>query len=184
MPTDTPLPIRLAQTVGITSSLFFGGLAAGMSFFTIPRLLESPTPLMLRQWRKMYIAGKHVAIPCAFLSSLSYFYLSYSSFSSTNPFAGGGGFGNRVGVAYATAGILSVGIIPVTFAVLMPTNHKLERKEEETRALGKNDEVVEIGIKREETAKVLIDRWGVLNLWRAGMLFTASLVGIWTSISN
>ncbi len=89
-----------------------------------------------------------------------------------------------MGVAYATAGILSVGIIPVTFAVLMPTNHKLERKEEETRALGKSDEVLEIGIKREETAKVLVDRWGVLNLWRAGMLFTASVVGIWTSISN
>jgi len=130
----------------------------------------------------MYIGGKHVAIPCAYLSSLSYFYLAYSSFSSANPFAGGAG--NNVGIAYLTAGLLSVGIIPFTFVVLMPTNKKLERKEEETRALEKSDEVVEIGLAREETAKVLVDRWGVLNLWRVGMLLAASLVGIWTSVSN
>ena len=136
---------------------------------------------MLRQWRKMYIAGKHVAIPCAFLSSLSYFYLAYSSFSSSNPFAGQAGTG--VGSAYLTAGALSAGIIPFTLLVLMPTNLKLERKEEETRASEKSDEVVEIGIQGGETAKVLVDRWGVLNLWRVGMLITASVVGVWTSVS-
>ncbi|KAE9377247.1 hypothetical protein N431DRAFT_555484 [Stipitochalara longipes BDJ] len=179
MPADTPISLRLAQTLGITSSLLLGGLSAGMSFFTIPRLLESPTPLMLRQWRKMYIAGKHTAIPCAYLSSLSYFYLAYSSFSSSNPFAG-----NGAGYSYVAAGVLSLGIIPFTLTVLMPTNNKLERKEEETRALEKTDEVVEIGIAGGETAKVLVDRWGVLNLWRVVMLLTASLVGIWTSVSN
>jgi hypothetical protein len=142
MPTDTPLPLRLAQTLGITSSLLLGGLSAGMSFFTIPRLLESPTPLMLRQWRKMYIGGKHVAIPCAFLSSD--FFLAFSSFSSTNPFAGGAW--NSVRWSYVLSGVLSAGIIPFTLVVLMPTNNKLERKEEETRALEKTDKVIEIGI--------------------------------------
>ena len=179
MPTNNPLPIRLAQTLGITSSLLFGGVCAGLSFFTIPRLLESPTPLMLRQWRKMFIAGKHAAIPGALLSSVSYFYLAYNALSSSNPFAG-----NGAGYSYLASGVLSVGIIPFTFAVLMPTNNKLEAKEEETRMLEKTDEVVEIGLAAGETAKVLVDRWGVLNLGRVGMLVTASVVGIWTSVSN
>jgi hypothetical protein len=179
MPTNNPLPIRLAQTLGITSSLLVGGVAAGLSFFTIPRLLESPTPLMLRQWRKMFIAGKYAAIPGALLSSVSYFYLAYNSLSSSNPFAG-----NGAGYSYLASGVLSVGIIPFTFAVLRPTNNKLEAKEEETRMLEKTDEVVEIGLADGETAKVLVDRWGVQNLGRVGMLIAASVVGIWTSVSN
>jgi hypothetical protein len=80
--------------------------------------------------------------------------------------------------------VLIVGIIPFTFAVLMPTNNKLEAKEEESRTLEKTDEVVEIGLAGGETAKVLVDRWGVLNLGRVGMLIAASVVGIWTSVSN
>jgi len=47
----------------------------------------------------------------------------------------------------------------------MPTNNKLEAKEEETRMLEKTDEVVEIGLAG-ETAKVLVDRWGV-RIWDA-----------------
>jgi Anthrone oxygenase len=176
MPTDAPIVIRLAQTLGITSSLLLGGISLGFSAFTVPRLLESPTPLMLRQWKKMYIAGRNFAIPCAFLSSLSFFYLAYSTHSS-NPFSGSGD-----AVAYAVAGALSIGIIPVTLVVLLPTNNKLERKEEEVRGLEKEDEVVEgLG---EETAHVLVDRWATLNLWRVGMVITASVIGIWTSISN
>jgi hypothetical protein len=127
----------------------------------------------------MFIAGKHAAIPGALLSSVSYFYLAYNALSSSNPFAG-----NGAGYSYLASGVLSVGIIPFTFAVLMPTNNKLEAKEEETRMLEKTDEVVEIGLAGRETAKVLVDRWGVLNLGRVGMLVTASVVGIWTSVSN
>jgi len=126
----------------------------------------------------MFIAGKHAAIPGALLSSVSYFYLAYNALSSSNPFAG-----NGAGYSYLASGVLSVGIIPFTFAVFMPTNNKLEAKEEETRMLEKTDEVVEIGLAG-ETAKVLVDRWGVLNLGRVGMLITASVVGIWTSLSN
>jgi hypothetical protein len=76
-----------------------------------------------------------------------------------------------------------VGIIPVTLTVLMPTNKKLERKEEEMRALKDGDSVVEVGL-GEENAHVLIDRWATLNLGRAAMLVVASVVGIWTSVGN
>jgi hypothetical protein len=64
---------------------------------------------------------------------------------------------------------------------MTPTNKKLERKEEEMRSLKDGDEFVELG---EENAHVLIDRWAMLNLGRVVMLVAASVVGIWTSISN
>jgi hypothetical protein len=66
---------------------------------------------------------------------------------------------------------------------MAPTNKKLQRKEEETRSLQAGDEVVQVGL-GEENAHVLIDRWATLNLGRVVMLVAASLVGIWTSVSN
>jgi hypothetical protein len=64
---------------------------------------------------------------------------------------------------------------------MTPTNKKLERKEEEMRSLKGGDEFTELG---EENAHVLIDRWATLNLGRVVMLVAASVVGIWTSVSN
>jgi hypothetical protein len=67
---------------------------------------------------------------------------------------------------------------------MIPTNKKLERKEEEMRSLKDGDyEVAQVGL-GEENAHVLIDRWATLNLGRVVMLVAASIVGIWTSVSN
>merc|ERR1711977_167560 len=48
MPSETPLPIRLAQTLGITSSLILSGMTLSTSLTTVPRLLESPPTLLLQ----------------------------------------------------------------------------------------------------------------------------------------
>lgn len=53
-------PIRLLQTVGITSAAMLGSMTASISFFTIPALLLSPTAVALRQWVQMYKLGKMV----------------------------------------------------------------------------------------------------------------------------
>jgi hypothetical protein len=75
---DTPLPIRLVQTIGITTSSILAGSVASASFALVPRLLESPTPLLLKQWGNAYNAGKKNAPPFAVLSSACYFYLAYA----------------------------------------------------------------------------------------------------------
>ena len=75
-----------------------------------------------------------------------------------------------------------MGIVPYTLAVMLPTNHKLLQKVDETKALSIKDEVVEAGL-GSETAHKLVDNWGVLNLGRAVMLGMASLVGIWTVVN-
>lgn len=169
--TDSPLPIRLAQTLGLTTSLILGGANLALSIQLVPRLLDSPTPLLLRQWHAAYLQGKRAFPPFALLSSLSYFYLAYKGDALD---------GNRIG--YLVAGLLTVGIVPYTFAVMGGTNRKLIEKREEIGALGSQDTVVEIGLKN-ESAHALLDWWGVLNLGRGVMLSAAGVLGVWTALN-
>jgi hypothetical protein len=179
MPTENPIPIRIAQVLGITTSALLAGNTLSLSFFTIPRLLESPTPLMLRQWKTMFLAGKVVSQPATALAALSYFYLSYDSHSSSSsPFVS-----NSASISYAVAGLLSIGIIAYTFGIQMPTNIKLLKKVDETSALEKSDTVVEVGL-GEETAHKLVDNWGLLNLGRGVMLTASAVLGAWTALRN
>jgi hypothetical protein len=179
MATDKPMPIRIAQTLGITTSALLAGNTLSLSFFTIPRFLESPTPLMLRQWKAMFLAGKVLSPPAAALAALSYFYLSYDFHtSSTSPFVS-----NSVSISYLVAGTLSIGILGYTFGIQMPTNIKLLKKVDETSALEKTDEVVEVGL-GEETAHKLVDNWGLLNLGSGFMLTVSAVLGAWTALSN
>ncbi len=127
----------------------------------------------------MYITGRALVPPTTTLATLSYFYLSYNSHtSSTSPFTS-----NTASISYLVAGLLSIGVMPFTLGIVMPTNNKLMRKAEEMSALEKEDEVVEVGL-GEETAHKLVDNWGVLNLV-GGLMFTGSAVlGLWTALSN
>jgi len=63
---------------------------------------------------------------------------------------------------------------------MLPTNRKLFEKAYETKTLGVKDEVVDVGL-GDQTAHALVDRWGVMNLGRAGLLILGSLVGAWTA---
>jgi hypothetical protein len=178
MPTENnPIPIRIAQVLGITTSALLAGNTLSLSFFTISRLLESPTPLMLRQWKSMFLAEKVVSPPAATLAALSYFYLSYKSHvSSSSPFVS-----NSASISYAVAGLLSTGVIAYTFGIQTPTNIKLLKKADETSALEKSGTVVEVGL-GEETAHKLVDNWGLLNLGRGVMLTASAVLGAWTAL--
>jgi hypothetical protein len=83
---------------------------------------------------------------------------------------------------YLVSGLLSVGIVPYTLVVVMPTNNKLFKKADETKTLGKGDEVVEVGL-GEETAHKLVDWWGVLNLGRGVMLAASGVLGTWLALN-
>lgn len=86
----------------------------------------------------MYDTGKKTVPPLAILSSTAFFYLARKAHVAPALFDGivdglslasHGVQRGRVG-AYTLAGILSIGIIPYTFAVLLPTNKRLLRKVE------------------------------------------------------
>merc|ERR1711939_833831 len=146
------------------------------SLTTVPRLLESPPTLLLQQWGHMYDRGRKTGPPIALLSSTTFFYLAYkahvsplssfplssSSTSSTTP--------------YILAGLLSISIIPYTFAILMPTNKQLLGKVEVS-----GEDEVEMR-EAERSAHQLVDWRGVLNLGRGGLLVGSGVVGVWASL--
>ncbi|PVH83182.1 hypothetical protein DL98DRAFT_652755 [Cadophora sp. DSE1049] len=177
MPSESILPIRLAQTLGITSSLILSGMTLSTSLNTVPRLLESPPSLLLQQWGHMYDRGKRTGPPIALLSSTTFLYLAYKAHTSPSLSA----TPNKVW-PYILAGILSISIIPYTFAVLMPTNRQLLRKVE---VLGKvelsREDEVEMR-DAERSAHQLVDWWGVLNLGRGVLLVCSGVVGVWASL--
>ena len=166
-----PLSIRLAQATALFVSSTAAGVSLSISAFVIPPLLESPTPLMLRQWKGAFQRGRRTMPAAGEAAALAYFYLAYR-------------FGLRHGLAgrlYLLAGGLCVGIVPYTLAVIMPTNRKLLKKVEDARELGVAEELLEVGA-REEGAKYLVDHWGMLNLGRAAMVAAASVIGLFATL--
>jgi len=172
---DSPLlPVRIAQTAALTTVAIAAGANLGFSFYLIPRLLESPTPLMLKQWNTSFELGKTTIPPLAGIGSALFFYLSYT-FSQTASHT-------QSWKMYLLSGVLAVGFVPYTLLVIEPTNRKLKAKVEETKGLKVTDKLVEVGVAGGETAHVLVNRWGVLNLGRGALLVASAVVGVWTAL--
>ncbi|KAK0617965.1 hypothetical protein B0T17DRAFT_495184, partial [Bombardia bombarda] len=166
-------PLRLAQATAIFLSAATAGANLSVSFFTIPRLLESPTPLMLRQWARLYASGKATMPAFAGAASLAYFFLAYHS--------------QRVASSssklYLLAGAASVGIVPYTLALMERTNRRLLKKTADAQGMRMSEELVEVG-PREEGAKYLVDRWATLNLGRAALSAVAAGVGLYVVLGG
>jgi len=175
-----PSPLRLAQAIGITSSAFAAGVTFAGSYFLIPRLLESPTPIMVSQWRKAFWRGAKTVIPIGVTSALSYLYLAYQ-FHSHNKHSNA--FSAEWKVNFA-AGLLSFGTFVYTATAMADTNNKLLAKASEMEKLSEKDkkvDVVEIGL-GEETAHKLVDKWASLNLGRSAIFMLSTAAGTYAAL--
>jgi hypothetical protein len=168
--TPTPTTLRLAQGTTLLLSSLTAGTSLSLSYFLIPRLLESPTPVMLTQWARTYARGAAVMPAAAVLSAAGMFWLSLVTREERAR-------------GYLAAGLLTVGIVPYTILVMTGTNKTLKGLEGEmgiesaAAAAGK-----EVGVEAERSAKGLVDWWGVLNLGRAGLLIAGVGCGLWATI--
>jgi hypothetical protein len=66
--------------------------------------------------------------------------------------------------------VLFPSIVPFTIAFIVPTNNKLEAKMRQLESASLEDKAPEVGVAEAETVHALIDKWGVLNLARAGII--------------
>ncbi|OBT65091.1 hypothetical protein VE03_05229 [Pseudogymnoascus sp. 23342-1-I1] len=161
----TPNSARVLQTIGLTTTAILAGASASFSIYTVPRLLESPTPLLLKQFKHMFAAG-HDTIPAGtIVAATSLLYLAYDSRAAGSPAWRG----------YATAAVLALGIVPYTLAVMMGTNKVLlDRAEEE-------EEKVEA---QAASVKQLLDQWATMNLGRSVLLASAAVTAAWTALGK
>ncbi|KAK5657127.1 hypothetical protein OQA88_3655 [Cercophora sp. LCS_1] len=169
MSLSKPNPLSSLQALKLTTLLLSGiltGASASLSVFVVPRLLESPVPLMLRQWVNTYHQGKHTMIPLTVITSTGYFLLASRV-----------GLQNAVGKAYLAAGVLTLGIMPYTKVVMMGTNDRIEARAKDVVA--ESEEKVWV---KDVGSRWLVDHWGVLNLGRAGMLVVGAVLGFGVSV--
>ncbi|KAI9712989.1 MAG: hypothetical protein M1812_006737 [Candelaria pacifica] len=167
--------IRIAQAVGITSNAFLAGNLMTMSFYAVPTLLLAPTPLLLRQWRKMWNLGKRSNPPIAALGLLSNAYLAYKQYNaplSTN---------HPRGEMFAIAAFLSAWIVLYTPAFMLSTNGKLLEAAEDMEGFAVGEEVE--AKEKKESTRQLVDKWGMLNLGRGAGPLVGALVGLWASLA-
>lgn len=171
---DLPVSIRLAQAIGLTTSSALAGSSLTISAMLVPRLLESPSPLLLKQWKHAFEAGRASIPPLASICSLCFGYLAYEAKHAPNMLP-------HVWKIYTASALLCIGIAPFTLTAMASTNNKLLNKAEETSALKAEDKIVEVGLGG-ETAHQLLDKWATLNLGRAIMLATAAVLSTWATL--
>lgn len=175
-----PTPLRLLQTLGITTSGILAGTALSFTFYATPRLLELPTPLLLQQWQRTYKHGARTMPFYAGVSAAIYGYLAWDSRAH---------FANSALVwtpfksqwkGYVAAAALTVGIVPFTLLCMMRTVDVLMAKANEVDSVKGKEKMVGT-----EAASVqqLLDHWATLNLARALLLVGATAVGAWTALA-
>lgn len=148
-----------------------------ISYGTVPALLLAPTPLLVRQWRTMYLRGKSIAPPISVVSLASSGYLAMKLYNA--PLS----VHHPRGELYALAALMTVSIVPYTLLVMSDVNAKLMAKAEEMESLDAKDEVTEIGMPKGESAKELVDWWAVLNLGRGVFPLLGAVLGAWASLA-
>lgn len=205
--TDVQLPIRLAQCVGITATSALAGASLSISFISVPRLLESPPHLLLKQWNNLYQQGKAFFPTASIIPAASFFFLAYKETDKLKL------------KLFATAGTLALGMMPYTILFMLYTNKKLLDKADEAQGLyadqvgGDIDDVSSgsgrkhkksskdreksdrsykksSSSKRKEvdehedvrTAHELVDHWSLLNLGRSALMIASAAVGTWTVV--
>ncbi|KAJ0122748.1 hypothetical protein J7T55_003264 [Diaporthe amygdali] len=165
--------IRITEAATIFLSTITAAGNLSLSILVIPRLLESPTPLMLRQWVNSYSLNKVLFPSLGSLSGLAYLFLSYHHHLSA---------ATAKSRAYLGAGLFCFSAIPYTWAFVLPTNRKILRKAEEMKGLkaveGVEVEEKGVGPRGEESAKWLIDHWGMVNLGRGIVWAVAGMLGL------
>ncbi|KAI9884883.1 MAG: hypothetical protein M1823_003324 [Watsoniomyces obsoletus] len=173
---EIPTSIRVAQTLGITTSAILSGAIAWTSYAFVPALLQAPPSTLVQQWQQVYDTGKATAPPTALLVFASWAYVAYRH--AQQPLASISG----KWTSYAVASVSAIAIVPYTLLVMADTNRKLYAKANEARLLGSSttDEVTTE--QERKSVKQLLDRWATLNVVRAVFPLITAVVGTWTAL--
>ncbi|KAI9742982.1 MAG: hypothetical protein M1818_003277 [Claussenomyces sp. TS43310] len=173
-----PQSARIAQVLGFTSSGFLSGTILSISVFAMPTLTQSPTSLLLQQWRFLFLRGAARAPVLAVLSCLTSAYAAYARYSSaaSGSVKVGGGDGDRSWLYPAATAVLTAGIIPFTFLFMAETNARLTE-------LGRSVHGGEAKVSRAQVLD-LVQHWTLLNGIRSCWPLVGCVVGIYGLLSS
>ncbi|KAL9943751.1 hypothetical protein D7B24_001823 [Verticillium nonalfalfae] len=139
-------------------------LNLSLSLILTPRLLELPTPLMLRAWQRAH-ARTEAPLPLSTLAcGASYALLAHRT-------------GSR---ALAAAAALCLSVLPWTRLLMRRRlDAEIARLADEANAARATQEV---SAAQEASAKWLVDQWGVYNLGRGVPVLVAGAIGVFSLV--
>ena len=144
-----------------------------LSYASVPCFLLAPSPILVRQWDRVFERGKILNPSISALSALSYAFLSYRLYGTLN---------HPKAEMYALSALFTLAIMPYTVIGMLPTNKKLKKKLEEMKGLDIGEKATEIGLAKGESAKELLDWWATLNFGRGIFPLVGALLGMWTTL--
>jgi hypothetical protein len=144
--------VETLDLVAILASALFAGAAVYINVVEHPARLSCGTEIAARQWAPSYKRATFMQATLAIVATLA----GVSQWMQTG----------RVAWLYGAAAIFAV--VPVTLAVIFPTNKKLLEPARDPAS---------------SETRVLLERWGRLHAIRSVLSVTASIVYIWTAVS-
>ena len=140
--------LHALQFVATLSAALFAGAALYINLVEHPARMGLETSMAAAQWAPSYTRATWMQAPLALLSFV----------------AGTVVWLMGAGVAWLVAALLIVGVVPFTFAVIMPTNHKLLAP---GRDLGSSE------------TRMLLESWGKLHAVRTCLSLLATVLFVW-----
>jgi hypothetical protein len=140
--------IQAVQFIAVLASALFAGAALFISVVEHPARMGLDTKTAASQWAPSYSRATWLQAPLAILGLV-----------------GGVGawlLGEKIG--WLVAALILGAVVPFTYGVIMPTNHKLLAP---GRDLGSA-----------ETRELLV-RWGQLHAWRTILSLIATVIFLW-----
>lgn len=140
--------LHMLQVLATFFAALFAGAALYINLVEHPARLGLETSIAARQWAPSYQRATWMQAPLALLSF----------------FAGAAAWLMGGGVAWLVAAVLIGAVVPFTFIVIMPTNHKLLASDRDLSSL--------------ET-RALLENWGRLHAVRTGLSLLATMLCLW-----
>ena len=140
--------LHALQFIATLSAALFAGAALYINLVEHPARMGLETSIAASQWAPSYKRATWLQAPLALVSFL----------------AGSAAWLMGAGVTWFVAAVLIGAVVPFTFIVIMPTNHKL-------LAPGRD-------LNSPET-RALLENWGKLHAVRTGLSLLATVLFIW-----
>ncbi|KAI1806570.1 hypothetical protein F4811DRAFT_135116 [Daldinia bambusicola] len=173
-PSPSPTSLRTLQALAIILLTTTAGLSSSLSIFLVPRLMESPTRLMVEQFLRARSSSRRIlsAPLTILLPGFLHAYLAYVLPGNGTGTGTGNGNGKNARVLYAVAAALTLSAWPWTRLAMDPVESRLEDRV--VSALGEEGEP--------RTAHQLVDSWAMRNLYRPVVNLAAGGIALYAAL--
>jgi hypothetical protein len=163
--------LSITKGLAIATSFSVGGAMAVVSLLTVPALLAAPHNIAAKQFKLIYGIGIITQPSAVVVNTLLHAFLAYRLHQLA------GGASQSTWGAWATGAVMSASILPLTFALMVPTSRQL-------LGIAGTGEKREGGTEIAEKTEGLLRRWSALNVVRSVLSIGAGAMGLATLLEE